>query len=194
VAENPRRIVWERISVMKYIIQRRVLSAVTIFALMFSLFAWTAPAANACVPGDGGGVYLVSSTSSKYTIISGTISGNTATGLGAGIYADGTSEVYPIVINPASGAVITFGTTDVVYLNGNNTRFDLLTSLSSASVPSAIRVQVSNPATDRIVVRTPDNATATASVGSFRRTVPLNYAMAVSGANIIYNGTSLDDE
>jgi hypothetical protein len=149
---------------------------------------------NNTTPGDGGAVYIASSTSSKYTIISGTISGNTATGLGAGIYADGTSEVYPIVINPTSGAVITFGTSDVIYLNGNNTRIDLLTALSSASVPSAIRVQVSNPATDRIVVRTPDNATATASVGSFRRTVPLNYAMAVSGANIIYNGTSLDDE
>jgi hypothetical protein len=147
---------------------------------------------NNTTSGNGGAVYVSSLSGSVFNLNGGTITGNSAV-LGQGVYADGSSTTtYPIVINPSTSSVITVGTSDWIYLNGTGTRFDLLTSVSATQIPNPLRIKVSNPSTNLVVVRTPDNTTATASVGRFRRTNSTGYSMAVSGANIIYNGTSFE--
>ncbi|MDR1328578.1 MAG: hypothetical protein LBK23_03150 [Oscillospiraceae bacterium] len=138
---------------------------------------------------NGGGIYIPSGVVVTVTG-SVVINGNSAL-LGQCAYATGTTTAYPLVINPESGQKINIS--DIVYLDGANTRIDLLLTLTDSNIDTPLKIQVSNPTLTRNVARTPSNAVATASVSYFERWTgdPMAVGTGLYAAYIIYNGDTI---
>jgi hypothetical protein len=140
--------------------------------------------------GNGGGVYVAAA--GTFNLNGGTISGNTAT-LGEGIYATGTNAVnYRIVINPGSSNIISVS--DVIYLNGPNTRIDLNATLTQTNINGNLLIRVSNPGTARVVVRTGSITMASDSLPYIKRWTGDSMSIDSTDQTLIdYNGTTFTD-
>jgi hypothetical protein len=142
---------------------------------------------------NGGGIYVVNGH--LLYLNGGTFNGNTAV-LGQGIYAEsGTGVTYPIVMNPTATSVYSFTTANRIYLAGTSTtdmaEINLLVAIPTPPTYYLI-LELENPALDRVVVHTPDNSTAVASVAHFRQRG--GQATLVNGSDIQYNGTTYEDD